>query len=146
MMYDPHHWFWIVAGDETQLYSSAAQAYVTPGDPAYAIFLAEGKLATRIVSEAELRDVLAAYGRRLLTGEQAAADSLKAKLEADEGAAKADAAIRALAAMAPAEAKAWVQANVGDLRQAKDLLGTMAAVLCVTALRAFNIVKESGGA
>ena len=53
--YTPENWHWIVAGDDTRAWSSAANAYVTewPADR-----------VTRIASEAELRDVLAVYGLR----------------------------------------------------------------------------------
>lgn len=49
----PHAWFWIVAGDESRAWSSAASAYVEPPI---------GVFATRIDSEENLTDVLAAYG------------------------------------------------------------------------------------
>lgn len=50
--YDPFNWFWIVGGDQSRAWSSAAGAYVTeyPTDR-----------LTRIVNEAELTDVLSAY-------------------------------------------------------------------------------------
>lgn len=49
MNYNPLDWFWVVAGDETRAWSSAACAYVTewPSDR-----------VTHIASEAELIDVL----------------------------------------------------------------------------------------
>ena len=53
MMYQPENWFWIVAGDTSRAWSSAAGAYVTeyPDDR-----------LTRIESEASLNDVLRPYG------------------------------------------------------------------------------------
>lgn len=51
--YTPNNWFWIVAGDTSRAWSSAATAYVSQWD--------ETRL-TRIASEAELRDVLRVYG------------------------------------------------------------------------------------
>ena len=53
----------------------------------------------------------------------------------DTAAAKADNAITALKAMTPAQARAWVNTNVNSLADAKQLLGTMAAVICVLARR-----------
>ncbi len=53
-IYNPHDWHWIVGGDESRYWSSAAGAYVEE--------LPEGAGVTRIVSEAELTDVLAVYG------------------------------------------------------------------------------------
>ena len=58
--YNAGSWFWIVAGDETQVYSSAAADFVKPDDAAYVAFLEDGGLPTRIASMEELRDVLLA--------------------------------------------------------------------------------------
>jgi ABC-type glycerol-3-phosphate transport system substrate-binding protein len=52
-IYTPHDWHWIVGGDESRAWSSAAGAYVVDFD--------EHRL-TRIDSEENLTDVLAAYG------------------------------------------------------------------------------------
>lgn len=51
--YDPRAWFWIVGGDESRAWSSAAGAYVTewPADK-----------TTRILSEQELQEVLTNAG------------------------------------------------------------------------------------
>lgn len=53
-IYNPLNWHWIVGGDESRYWSSAAGAYVEE--------LPEGAGVTRIASEEELTDVLAAYG------------------------------------------------------------------------------------
>lgn len=58
MPYDPHNWFWIVGGDESRWYSSAAGSYVPPQQS----FLDAGNRPTKIANEAELWDVLAAAG------------------------------------------------------------------------------------
>jgi hypothetical protein len=52
-MFDPFDWHWIVGGDDTRAWSSAAGAYVQswPSD-----------MVTRIASETELSDVLRKYG------------------------------------------------------------------------------------
>lgn len=61
--YKPANWYWIVAGDETQVYSSAAGHFVPSDDPAYIEWLAtQGQRPTRIVSSEELSAVLAARG------------------------------------------------------------------------------------
>lgn len=60
--YSPFDWFWIVAGDDSRAWSSAAGAYVADYDAA---------LVTRIVSEAELNDVLRPYGLMLPAPTQA---------------------------------------------------------------------------
>ena len=51
--YMPRNWHWIVGGDTSRAWSSAARAYVAEYPP---------DRVTRIVSELELRDVLAAAG------------------------------------------------------------------------------------
>ena len=53
----------------------------------------------------------------------------------DINAARADNAIVALRNMTPAQAQTWVTTNVNTLADAKSLLSTMAAVLCVLARR-----------
>ncbi|MCO6414827.1 hypothetical protein JYK14_01355 [Siccirubricoccus sp. KC 17139] len=57
--YEPKSWFWVVGGDEEQVYSSAAAAYVPVSDPAYTAWLEAGGYASRIGTEAELEEVLA---------------------------------------------------------------------------------------
>lgn len=57
--YDPKDWYWIVGGNEAQVFSSATGDYVQTNNAAYVAFLADGNLPTRIVSEAELGEVLA---------------------------------------------------------------------------------------
>ncbi|MER9188637.1 hypothetical protein [Mesorhizobium australicum] len=54
MDYNPFNWFWIVGGDEGRFWSSAEGAYVDA--------LPDGAGGTRIASEDELNNVLAAYG------------------------------------------------------------------------------------
>ena len=60
MMYTPKDWYWIIAGDDRQVYSSARSAFVGVGDKAYKIWLAQGNAPTRIASMDELKDVLQA--------------------------------------------------------------------------------------
>jgi hypothetical protein len=71
-MYNVHDWYWIVGGngpnipltgDDTQVYSSRMNAYVSSDDPAYLDWLGgEGHTATRIDTEANLAAVLAEAG------------------------------------------------------------------------------------
>lgn len=64
-------WYWIVAGSTTQVYSSARAAYVPISDTAYTAWLGGGGKPTRILSEAELWDVLAtAYPAGIATSGQ----------------------------------------------------------------------------
>ncbi len=58
--YNPANWYWIVAGDTTRAWSSAAAAYVPVSDATYAAWLAAGYVPTRIGSEADLQGVFAA--------------------------------------------------------------------------------------
>lgn len=62
MMYTPKDWYWIIAGDDRQVYSSARSAFVGVGDKAYKIWLAQGNVPTRIASMDELKEVLIAAG------------------------------------------------------------------------------------
>jgi len=52
--YVPRNWYWIVGGDESRFWSSAACAWVQE--------LPDGAGVTPIASDAELDEVLAAYG------------------------------------------------------------------------------------
>jgi hypothetical protein len=64
MEYDPRNWFWIVAGDETKVFSSASGDFVTVTAPAYQAWRASGGAPTRIASTAELGEVLAPLSLR----------------------------------------------------------------------------------
>lgn len=58
VMYDPADWYWIVAGDKTQVWSSARKAYVPVSDTVYQAWGADGRRPTRIESETSLAAVL----------------------------------------------------------------------------------------
>lgn len=60
--YNPSNWYWVVAGSTSQVYSSAAVAYVAPTDPIYLAWLAKGNKPTRIAVEQDLFDLLFAAG------------------------------------------------------------------------------------
>lgn len=66
--YNPFDWFWVVGGDDSRAWSSAAASYVSewPAD-----------MTTRIANEAELSDVLRAYGLR---GPAATAEDVRQEL------------------------------------------------------------------
>jgi hypothetical protein len=57
--YDPKNWYWIVAGNEAQVFSSATGNYVPATDPTYLAWRADGTMPTRILNETELGEVLA---------------------------------------------------------------------------------------
>jgi hypothetical protein len=57
--YDPSNWFWIVAGNEAQVFSSATGNYVPATDPTYLAWRADDTMPTRILNETELGEVLA---------------------------------------------------------------------------------------
>lgn len=61
MMYSPDNWYWIVAGDETRVYSSKIGDYVLVSDATYQASISAGGVPTRIASEDELAEVLAPY-------------------------------------------------------------------------------------
>lgn len=60
--YRAEAWFWFVAGDETQVFSSARREFVPLDDAAYQAHLTAGGRTSRIASLDELKDVLAKYG------------------------------------------------------------------------------------
>jgi hypothetical protein len=62
--FTPRDWYWIVNGSTTQVYSSKAGNYVPVGDATYQAWLADDHRPTRIDTEANLGDVLAAYSLR----------------------------------------------------------------------------------
>ena len=63
------------------------------------------------------------------------AEAAQAQAFTDAAAAKADNKLAALANLTPAQARAWIAANVTNLADAKDVLGTLAAAVCVLARR-----------
>lgn len=66
--YNPANWYWIVAGSTTQVYSSAAVAYVPVTDPTYLAWLANGNKPTSIAVEQDLWDVLSRAGISIPSG------------------------------------------------------------------------------
>ena len=60
--FSPTNWYWIVAGDESRVWSSKASAYVPADDATYQAWREAGGIPTRIGSEQELADVLKPYG------------------------------------------------------------------------------------
>ena len=62
--YTPYDWYWIVAGDESRVWSSKASAYVSVSDATFQAWLDRGGIPTRIASEEELSGVLRPYGLR----------------------------------------------------------------------------------
>ena len=63
------------------------------------------------------------------------AAAAQAKARSDATAAKADAKLAALGAMTPAQVRAWVAANVTNLAEAKDVLGTLAVAISILSRR-----------
>jgi hypothetical protein len=58
-----------------------------------------------------------------------------AALLADAENAKADVRLRAIAGRTPAQARAWVDSNVTNLAQAKEILGDLAAIATILVRR-----------
>lgn len=63
-LYNPKDWYWIVAGDETRVFSSKIGNYVPASDATYQDWVTGGGLPTRILNEAELGEVLAPHNVR----------------------------------------------------------------------------------
>ncbi len=55
MMYNRSNWYWLVAGNTTQVYSSATGAYVPSTDATYEAWLASGGIPTRISADDMLK-------------------------------------------------------------------------------------------
>jgi len=58
--YNPSNWYWAVGGSASQVWASAAAAYVPASDATYAAWLAAGNAPTQIDCEANLAEVLQA--------------------------------------------------------------------------------------
>lgn len=58
MTYTPASWYWIVAGSTSQVYSSAAVAYIPVTDATYQAWLTAGNFPTKIATAEELYEVL----------------------------------------------------------------------------------------
>lgn len=58
IFYDIENWYWVVAGDESRVWSSATRAWFDADDPAYLAWLEAGGVPTRIASRAELCGVV----------------------------------------------------------------------------------------
>lgn len=59
--YNPKNWYWIVGGDQTKAYSSAAGDYVPAANATFVAWKVDGTIPTRIDTEANLGEVLAPY-------------------------------------------------------------------------------------
>jgi len=59
--FNPRNHYWIVTGSATQVFASASGDYVPVVDATYQAWLAAGNTPSRIVSEAELGEVLAQH-------------------------------------------------------------------------------------
>lgn len=62
--FNPLDWYWVVNGATEEVYASKSGGFVSVNNPAYVAWLAAGDRPTRIASEAELGEVLAAYSVR----------------------------------------------------------------------------------
>jgi hypothetical protein len=74
MSYTPHDWYW---NNGTDVFSSRRSIRVPYADAEYQAWLALGGVATRDPGPAELREVLAHYGRGLTPGETAKLQKLQ---------------------------------------------------------------------
>ncbi len=64
LQYNARDWYWKVAGSITQVYSSKVGDYVPVNNAIYLAWIALGNSPTKIDTEANLGDVLAAYSLR----------------------------------------------------------------------------------
>lgn len=56
--YDPANWYWIVAGNQALVFSSASGNYTTATDPTFLAWASDGTVPTNIDTEANLGAVL----------------------------------------------------------------------------------------
>jgi hypothetical protein len=75
--YDPSNWYWIVGGNEAQVFSSAIGSYVPADDATYQAWIADGTTPTRILNETELGEVLADARVRPADAATAVVDAFK---------------------------------------------------------------------
>lgn len=61
LSFNPADWYWFVAGNQSQLYSSKVGTYVQSNNAGYQSWLNAGGLPSSVNSETELGDVLASY-------------------------------------------------------------------------------------
>jgi hypothetical protein len=62
--YNPKDWYWIVGGNETQVFSSLRGDYFPPTDPAYVEWASDGTKVSRIIDNTDLGRLLAMYAVR----------------------------------------------------------------------------------
>lgn len=60
--YNPGRWYWIVGNRPDVVFSSSAGAYLDTTDTDYQAWLADGNIASTIITDGELADVLARAG------------------------------------------------------------------------------------
>jgi hypothetical protein len=60
--YIPSDWYWMIGGDQTQVFSSKRNALVPVSDASYQAWLSLGNTPTQIDTVASLHDVLAKAG------------------------------------------------------------------------------------
>ncbi len=58
----PFDWYWFVAGDETQVYSSKRRAYFAVADSAYVTWKQTFGMPSQIATEAEMLSILTMFG------------------------------------------------------------------------------------
>lgn len=59
MRYAPNNWYWIIGGDEANVWSSAACASIPVDDPGYTAWLAAGNMPSQAATMADLQAVFA---------------------------------------------------------------------------------------
>jgi hypothetical protein len=60
--YNPKDWYWIVGGDETQVFSSLRGNYFPVADATYVAWKADGTKPSRTPDNAELAHILSVHG------------------------------------------------------------------------------------
>jgi hypothetical protein len=62
--YNPSDWYWAVGDDKSSVFSSARNMFISIEDKIYTQWLNNGGIPTKILTKAELGEVLAPYSLR----------------------------------------------------------------------------------
>jgi hypothetical protein len=151
----PGNHYWIVAGDETQVYSSARRTFVPVADGIYQAWLAASGLPTRTVSQAELWDTLATqFPGGLPVGNTTLRDRLRTQAQAfiDGASEKAELALRAVVLLEldeinrfanwGNELKTRMAAAANTVAGVKSAVAAMPTLPTYTTLQAKNAIKQ----
>lgn len=119
--YTPCNWYWAVAGSTTQVFSSAVASYVPIDDATYQQWVATGGVASRINSEEELWDVLAAQCPAGLPAGAGGTGAFHLDPATQEY-------LNRLRTATPAELDTWLDGNTNNVPQMREIIKRMVRI------------------